>query len=112
MDLTIERHALGKKIFPAVGDTAPPMGMIGTFDRVGSDAGQTVRSFRYWSSYGRGIVDHFIRCPEREFIRAQGTAKLGIRSNEERLNRALIVETVLGLQSGQSPRALEEVLSS
>ena len=61
MDLTIERHALGKKIFPAVGDTAPPM---------------------------------------------------GIRSNKERLNRALIVETVLGLQSGQSPRASEEVLLS
>ena len=39
-------------------------------------------------------------------------AKLGIRSNEDRLNRALIVETVLGPQSGQSPRALEEVLLS
>jgi len=46
-------------------------------DRVGNDAGQSVRSFRYWSSFGCGIVNHFIRLPDREFIRASHHRQIG-----------------------------------
>ena len=112
MDLTIERHDLGKKIFSAVGETSPAMGMIGTL--IGlvamlanlsdpSAIGPAMAVALLTTLYGALIANLFA---------LPIAAKLGIRSNEERLNRALIVETVLGLQSGQSPRALEEVLLS
>ncbi len=112
MDLTIERHDMGKKIFSAVGDTAPAMGMIGTL--IGlvamlanlndpSAIGPAMAVALLTTLYGALIANLFA---------LPIAAKLGIRSHEERLNKALIVETVLGLQAGQSPRALEEVLLS
>lgn len=112
MDLTIERHDVGRKIFAAVGDTAPAMGMIGTL--IGlvamlanlndpSAIGPAMAVALLTTLYGALIANLFA---------IPIAAKLGIRSNEERLNKALIVETFLGLQSGQSPRALEEALLS
>ena len=98
MDLTIERHDMGKKIFSAAGDTAPAMGMIGTL--IGLLA--MLANLSDPSAIGPAMAVTLLTTLYAIPI----TDKLGIRSNEERLNRALIVETVLGLQSGQSPRAL------
>ena len=75
MDLTIERYALGKKIFAAVGDSAPPMGMIGTLI---------------------GLVTMLPKLFDPSAIgSAMAVALLTT------LSGALVVETVLGLQSGQ-----------
>ena len=104
MDLTIERHKTGQKIFMALGDAAPAMGMIGALiglvamlaNLSGPSAIGPARAVALLTTlYGAAIA-----------------GKLGVRSNEERLNKVLIFETVLGLQSGHSPRALEGVLMS
>jgi chemotaxis protein MotA len=38
--------------------------------------------------------------------------KLKLRSNEEKLNKALILESISGIQEGVNPRVLEQLLST
>jgi len=38
--------------------------------------------------------------------------KLSIRSAEERMNKVIIIESILGIQDGQNPKVLEELLNN
>ena len=38
--------------------------------------------------------------------------KLALRSNEELMNKSIIIESVMGIQEGQNPKVLEELLKN
>lgn len=111
-DLTqnLERHEMGQKIWKAIGDAAPAMGMIGTL--IGlvqmlanmddpKSIGPAMAVALLTTLYG-ALVANIIALPIAE--------KLEVRSNEERANKALIIETVAGIQEGINPRVMEESL--
>ena len=112
ISLTAERHDIGISIFKSLGDVAPAMGMIGTL--VGLVAmlgnmddpksiGPAMAVALLTTLYG-AIIANMFALPVAE--------KLALRKGEEAMNRALILDAVLGIQDGQNPRVLEGMLKN
>lgn len=112
INLTIERHDVGVGMFKSAGDAAPAMGMIGTL--IGlvqmlsnmedpKSIGPAMAVALLTTLYGAVIANAFA-LPVAE--------KLKLRSNEEKLNKALILESISGIQEGVNPRVLEQLLST
>jgi len=108
--LTSERHEIGADIFKNFGDVAPAMGMIGTL--IGLVAmlsnmddpksiGPAMAVALLTTLYG-AVVANMVALPIAD--------KLKLRAAEEKLNRSLILDGVLGIQDGQNPRVIEGVL--
>ena len=112
IDLTIQRHEVGQRMFKNMATMAPAMGMIGTL--VGlvqmlanmSDPaaiGPAMAVALLTTLYGAVIANAF----------AQPIAdKLGRASELEQTNKALILETISGIQEGMNPKVLEQMLST
>lgn len=110
INLAIERHETGQSIFRAIGDSAPAMGMIGTLiglvQMLSSmddprAIGPAMAVALLTTLYGAVIANAFA-LPIAD--------KLAHRSMEERINRAIILETVSGIQEGLNPRVMETIL--
>lgn len=110
MNLTFERHIWGQKVFRAMGDVAPAMGMIGTL--VGlvmmlsamddpKSIGPSMAVALLTTLYGAMIATMFA-LPLAD--------KLELRSTEERISKSLVIDALLGIQAGQNPRVIEETL--
>lgn len=110
--LTEERHDLGIGIFQKLGDIAPAMGMIGTL--IGLVAmlsnmddpkaiGPAMAVALLTTLYG-AIVANMLALPIAD--------KLALRKDEEKLNKSLILDAILGIQDGQNPRVLEGILKN
>ena len=110
MNLTFERHDLGQKIFKSIADVAPAMGMIGTL--IGlvqmlanmedpKSIGPSMAVALLTTLYGAMIANIFAG-PIAE--------KLGLRSNEERLVKSMIIDWISGIQEGRNPRVIEGML--
>lgn len=110
INLTIERHDIGYRMFKAVGDAAPAMGMIGTL--IGlvqmlsamddpKKIGPAMAVALLTTLYGAVIANAFA-IPLAE--------KLKSISREEKLNKNLILESVASIQSGTNPKVLEQLL--
>lgn len=112
VDLTVERHELGKRVFTGMGDAAPAFGMIGTL--VGlvqmlanmedpQTIGPAMAVALITTLYG-AVIANFVMLPMAD--------KLELRSQEEERNRKLIIEGVLGILKGLNPRVMEEFLET
>lgn len=112
IDLTIQRHVVGQKMFKSMAVMAPAMGMIGTL--IGlvqmlanmsdpASIGPAMAIALLTTLYGAIIANAF----------AQPIAdKLARASALERTNKSLIIETIAGIQEGMNPRVLEQLLST
>lgn len=112
LNAAVERHDLGRSIFKAIGDTAPAMGMIGTL--IGlvqmlanmSDPaaiGPAMAVALLTTLYG-AVIANVIALPIAD--------KLGLRANEERMVKAMIIDSLQGIQEGRNPRVIEEILKT
>jgi len=112
VNLTVERHDVGRKVFSGMGDAAPAFGMIGTL--IGlvqmlasmddpASIGPSMAIALLTTMYG-AILANLIFLPIAD--------KLALRSQEEERNRRLIVEGVLGILKGINPRVMEEFLET
>jgi chemotaxis protein MotA len=108
--LTIQRHAIGQNVFKAMGDSAPAFGMIGTLiglvQMLGamddpSSIGPAMAVALLTTLYG-ALLANFLFLPLAE--------KLSLRSDQEKLNKSIIVEAAIGINRGVSPLVLEESL--
>jgi chemotaxis protein MotA len=110
INLSIERHDLGVNMFKAIGDAAPAMGMIGTL--IGlvqmlsnmddpKAIGPAMAVALLTTLYGAIIANAFA-LPIAE--------KLKLVSNEERLSKHLVLESISSIQVGTSPRVMEQLL--
>ncbi len=112
IDLTIERHEIGQRMFVNMAIMAPAMGMIGTL--IGlvqmlanmsdpASIGPAMAVALLTTLYGAIIANVF----------AQPLAdKLARASELEKTNKNLIIETIGGIQEGMNPRVLEQLLST
>ena len=111
ISLSIERNETGLSIFKAIGDVAPAMGMIGTL--IGlvqmmsnmSDPkaiGPAMAIALLTTLYG-AIIANVVALPIAD--------KLAIRSDEERLTKSMILESISAIQEGLNPRMIEGLLN-
>ncbi len=107
---TIERHHSGVKVFRALADVSPAMGMIGTL--IGlmqmlasmddpNDIGPAMAVALLTTLYG-AMMAHMFATPIAD--------KLALRSQEEHRTKLLITDGVLGIQQALHPYVLEEML--
>jgi chemotaxis protein MotA len=112
VNLTVERHEVGRKVFQGMGDAAPAFGMIGTL--IGlvqmlasmddpASIGPAMAIALLTTMYGAILANLFF-LPMAD--------KLALRSQEEERNRRLIIEGVLGILKGINPRVMEEFLET
>jgi len=112
MNMSIERHEMSEKVFRAMGDSAPAFGMIGTL--VGlvqmlanmqdpKSIGPAMAVALLTTLYG-ALFANLIALPIAD--------KLKNRTEQEYVNKSLIVECVLGILQGVHPRVLDELLES
>jgi len=110
MNETVARHSIGQDIFKQIGDAGPAMGMIGTL--VGlvqmlsnmsdpKSIGPAMAVALLTTLYGAMLANMFA-LPVSD--------KLSLRSAEEQMNKNIIIESVIGIQEGQNPKVLEELL--
>ncbi len=112
MDKTLERHSGGQKVFKAIGDAAPAMGMVGTLiglvillqnmddpKSIGPAMAVAILTTLYGS-----LIANLFALPIAD--------KLEVRTQEEMLNKVLIIEGVSSIQEGRNPRVMEELLRS
>ena len=112
MNFSLERQQYGEKIFRAIGESAPAFGMIGTL--VGlvqmlsnlndpASVGPAMAVALLTTLYG-ALFAHLIALPIAD--------KLNGRYLQERINKSLILESVLGILEGKNPRKLDDLLES
>lgn len=105
-----ERHSLAGSVFKSMADVAPAMGMIGTL--VGLVAmlsnmddpksiGPAMAVALLTTLYG-AIMANMVGIPISE--------KLSLRNKEETVSKTLMIDGLLGIQAGQNPRVIEQVL--
>lgn len=110
--LTMDRNRFGTKVFRALADVAPAMGMIGTI--VGlvqmlsnmedpKSIGPAMAVALLTTLYG-AMIATMIANPIAD--------KLELRLTEEARMQSLITDAVIAIQMGQNPRVLEQLLSS
>lgn len=112
MQLTIARHEVGQRMFANMAVMAPAMGMIGTL--VGlvqmlanmsdpASIGPAMAVALLTTLYGAVIANAF----------AQPLADKLARATElEKLNKSLIIETIMGIQEGINPKVLAQLLQT
>ncbi len=112
LNSTIERHESGQKIFKAAGESAPAMGMIGTLigliQMLGNMSdpkaiGPAMAIALLTTLYG-AIIANVFALPLAD--------KLSLRSNEERMIKSMIIDSLNGIQEGRNPRVIEEILNT
>jgi len=112
MNETVSRHKIGQDLFKQMGDAGPAMGMIGTL--VGlvqmlsnmsdpKSIGPAMAVALLTTLYGAMLANMFA-LPISD--------KLKLRSAEEQMNKNIIIQSVLGIQEGQNPKVLEELLNN
>lgn len=105
-----ERHKMGQSIFLAMGTYAPAFGMIGTL--IGLI--QMLVSLDDPSKLGGGmataLVTTFYGALSANLFFLPVAGKLGNRSRVENVQKELIVEGILAIQSGDNPRIVREKL--
>ncbi len=112
LQLTLKRHSDGQDIFKAIGDVGPAMGMIGTL--IGlvqmlanmddpKQIGPAMAVALLTTLYG-AILANMFALPIAD--------KLSVRSGEENNRKSLIIDALLGIQAGQNPRVIENMLET
>lgn len=109
-DLAEDRHDTSSKIFSAMGDVAPAMGMIGTL--IGLVAmlanmddpksiGPAMAVALLTTLYG-AVIANMICIPIAD--------KLQLRKAEEVRSKSLIIDALISIQNGQNPRVIDSML--
>ena len=110
--LTSERHEEGIRIFEALKDVAPALGMIGTL--IGLV--QMLANMSDPKSIGPAMAIALLTTLYGAFIAnviASPIAdKLSMRSAEEETNQALMIDAVLSIQNGLNPRVIRDALQN
>ncbi len=110
INASIQKNQVGERVFRGLGDAAPAFGMIGTL--VGlvqmllnlsdpSSIGPAMAVALLTTLYG-ALLGNLVFLPMAD--------KLSHRANQENRIRSLILDAVLGINAGTSPRVLEETL--
>lgn len=112
MTQSIQREENGERIFRAIGDSAPAFGMIGTLvglvqtlSQMDDPAaiGPNMAIALLTTLYG-AVVAYLVANPIAE--------KLSTKAIQDRSNRELILDSVLGIQRGENPRVIVELLEA
>lgn len=107
-----ERHKVGYGVFESMGASAPAFGMLGTL--IGLIL--MLQKLDDPSALGPGmavaLITTFYGSVIANLICLPIAGKLRLRSEEEILNREIIIEGILSIQAGENPRLVAEKMKA
>ena len=112
IDLTIGRHERSESIFRAIGDVAPAMGMIGTLIGLVQMLSNMDDPKKIGPAMAVALLTTLYGAVFANVVALPIADKLAHRNEEERLNRHLVLESILAIQEGLNPRVMEELLKT
>lgn len=107
-----DRHAAGAKIFEALGDVAPAMGMIGTLIGLVAMLANMNDPKTIGPSMAVALLTTLYGAMLATMFALPMSDKLSLRAKEEGLIKTLIIDALLAIQSGQNPRVIEAMLKA
>ena len=108
--MEVERHELGKSIFKALGDVAPAMGMIGTLIGLVAMLSNMDDPKSIGPAMAVALLTTLYGAMMANMLALPVEAKLSLRLEEEKLIKNLIIDGLAGIQAGQNPRVIEQLL--
>ena len=106
------RHGEGARILAAWGTFAPAFGMIGTLIGLVSMLTTLSDPAQIGAGMATALVTTFYGAVLANALFLPLAGKLETRSREEILNKEMIIDGIMAIQSGDSPRIVEEKLKS
>jgi chemotaxis protein MotA len=111
MELSIQRHEEGAKIFRGIGESAPAFGMIGTLVGLvqmlsGLDDPKTIgpaMAVALLTTLYGALIANLVALPIAD--------KLETKTEYERVTKTLIIDAVGAIQKGHPPSVIEELLT-
>ncbi len=112
ISMTTERHEFGVSIFKGLGDVAPAMGMIGTLIGLVAMLSNMDDPKAIGPAMAVALLTTLYGAFLANVICLPIAAKLSNRLNEEKLNQSLILDGIVGIADGQTPRVIEGILKN
>ncbi|MBU2503287.1 motility protein A [bacterium] len=106
------RHAEGSKILAAGGTFAPAFGMIGTLIGLVNMLANLSDPTQIGAGMATALITTFYGAVMANALFLPLAGKLETRSKEEMVIKEMIIEGIMAIQSGDSPRIVEEKLKS
>lgn len=110
LKLTLRRHELGRRVWLAIGDAAPAMGMVGTLVGLVQMLANMAEPGKIGPAMAVALLTTLYGALLANLVALPIAAKLEVRSEEEQTVKSLVIETVHGIQEGVNPRVMEESL--
>ena len=107
-----ERHGLGKRMFEQLGASLPAFGMVGTLIGLIQMLNKLDDPSQIGSGMALAMVTTFYGAFAANMVCLPLAGKLETRSKEETLVRELMIQGLMALTEGDSPRALEAKLKA
>jgi len=112
VDAIADRHRLGAEIFTTMGNFAPAMGMMGTLIGLVQMMMRMNDPGAIGPAMAVALITTFYGVLLANLVFLPIAGKLRTRSAQEQLEKRLIIDGVLSIQSGDNPRVVEQKLHS
>ena len=106
------RHANGAKVLSTGGTFAPAFGMIGTLIGLVNMLSNLSDPSQIGAGMATALITTFYGAVLANVVFLPLAGKLETRSKEEMMIKEMIIEGIMAIQSGDSPRIVEEKLKS
>lgn len=107
---TQDRHEWGAKIFSAMGDVAPAMGMIGTLVGLVAMLSNMDDPKSIGPAMAVALLTTLYGAMFANMIALPVADKLSLRRNEEGTSKSMVIDALLAIQAGQNPRIIDSML--
>lgn len=108
--LSHERHSWGSKVFLALGDVGPAMGMIGTLIGLVQMLSNMSDPKAIGPAMAVALLTTLYGAMLATMVSLPMADKLELRREEEKRAKLLMLDWLLAIQSGQNPRIIESLL--
>ncbi len=110
--MTIEHNRSGSKVFSALGDVAPAMGMIGTLIGLVQMLSNMEDPKSIGPAMAVALLTTLYGAMIATMIANPIADKLSLRTTEEARMQSLYTDALVAIQEGTNPRVIEQMLSS
>jgi chemotaxis protein MotA len=106
------RHAEGKKVMETIGRCGPAFGLVATLLGLILMLGNLSNAAAIGPSMAMALIGTLYGVATANFFAIPMAEKLGCLSHEETLIKEIVVRGVMAIQSGDSPRIVQQKLST
>lgn len=112
MDLAIQRQEMGSRVFSAIGESAPAFGMFGTLVGLIQMLSQMDDPTRIGMAMAVALLTTLYGVLIANLVSLPIADKLMTKTEQERENRLLIIESIAQIHEKQNPTVVIEILES